>query len=173
MKMILAVTLLLCLHSVQAEWWSAPRSRCDECAEWYAEEKKDTAWLDEVNKLIPCPCSVELKWYGIVKPSGWKTDWACVKSGWPRCGYYHPGAYGCLRSDEESPSGARQQCCYDNDGSLLPPNHEGAGTPDKSGSFWDHQKLDVNPFKWCCKECDEIGSCQRYKEVRKGDNSHC
>lgn len=103
----------------------------------------------------------------------WYPDLACMTLYLPLCLKFHPGAFGCLRSSSNTASGARQQCCYNDHGDLLAPGHPGAGTPDKSATYSEHQRDDVKPFKWCCEQCEEANSCQRYTEVRGGDNSHC
>ena len=69
---------------------------------------------------------------------------------------------------------ARQQCCYDSDGKVLPAGHPGAGTPDKATDFKKHQELDVDPYNWCCEACHLPEYCNWYiNDVRKGDTSHC
>jgi hypothetical protein len=96
--------------------------------------------------------------------------------GLPLCSYYHRGADGCLRSARTGIAGAGQQCCYTSDGRLLGPDEPGAGTPDRASAITDnarHWKLDVEPFKWCCKDCKMSDYCNYYMELRNGSNSHC
>ena len=72
---------------------------------------------------------------------------------------------------------ARQQCCYDNNGNMLRPPHAGAGTPDRDDGLIDHTAADVDPYEWCCQDCEEPEAyCPKYngpQGVRSGDASHC
>ncbi|XP_057311255.1 uncharacterized protein LOC130649072 [Hydractinia symbiolongicarpus] len=159
---------------------TAANCACEKCQKWAEREKRDNAWLLDLNKNFKCPCKVrknpwyKLGWEAIDNPSNkdWEIDGACIGSGLPGCWYFHPGADGCLRSSATSQYGARQQCCYDKRGTLLRPGHPGAGTPDKSVE--NHKEDDVEPYAWCCKDCDKKDSCDRYiKQARAGDASHC
>ncbi len=131
-------------------------------------------WRIKLNKDIPCPCKVEIHGRTLTPiakkgTADWQADLACRARFLPFCWHYHPGAFGCLRSKETTAGGARQQCCYSRLGILLPPGHQGAGTPDKSVT--QHYMVDVMPWRWCCLLCP--WKCRLYKEKRAGDNSHC
>ncbi len=150
---------------------------CGKCQTWYdSPEEADDSWRTTLNSQIPCPCNVNIGLWSLTPtdPSAaddWKIDWACVAWGLPLCWRFHPGAHGCLRSKASTTDGAGQQCCYDASGVLLPPEHPGAGSPDKAVRFREHQDVDVKPAMWCCEGCPSM--CDRYKEKRRGDNSHC
>ena len=172
------------------EMFTEKECPCTKCTEWYKAEKSgDMAWLSHLNENFKCPCRVNqthsiVKWLEhleeIDNPSNrtWVRDIACTANGQPSCSYYHPGANGCLRSlGIDKPSGAGQQCCYNKKGNILKAGSKGAGTPDRGHSLWhpfDHDKYDVKPFVWCCKDCKEEKKCNYYvNELRKGDTSHC
>jgi hypothetical protein len=91
----------------------------------------------------------------------------------PLCREFHPEADGCIRSTKSTATGAGNHCCYTSAGRLIGPIEAGAGMPDRATSFFKHQELDVNPFNWCCRQCSKPEYCQYYKNLRKGDNSHC
>jgi hypothetical protein len=151
---------------------------CEKCLDWYnSPGERDRTWLDTVNREIPCPCNTTPGFWSLTPidqpANAWKADLACMRYGMPSCRKYHPGADGCLRSVMTTATGARQQCCYSSTGTLLGPDHSGAGTPDKSTGLFEHPKLDVEPYKWCCLDCDVTSYCNYYKELRKGSNAHC
>ena len=144
---------------------------CKKCLDWYNKEIKDTRWLKSLNDEFKCPCHVESGTFRLKAANScagkWRMDWACIKGSKPFCSTFHLGAYGCIRSEETSASGAGQQCCYDNQLKLIPSGNPGAGTPDKSIS--NHDEEDVNPYYWCCKWCHKKEYCDYYiKGVRKG-----
>ena len=61
---------------------------------------------------------------------------------------FHPGADSSFRSDDVTsvPGTAhRQQCTYTRSGMLISTG-AGAGTPDAWGTFFNHQRIDVQPF---------------------------
>ena len=151
---------------------------CKKCGKWYNDEKADLNWLRDLNSNFKCPCKVEgfFNLSPVDNPSNqvWKADWACKSGGLPLCWKFHKGAYGCIRSAKTSRFGARQQCCYDSSRNLIRPGKPGAGTPDRSGAYFQHQKLDVDPYNWCCKDCKSQKYCNYYiNKLRKGDASHC
>ena len=151
---------------------------CQKCEEWYNAEKGDLSWLHDLNTNFKCPCRVQgtINLSPVDNPSNqlWETDWACKSGGLPLCWKFHKGAYGCIRSQQTSRFGARQQCCYDSSRNLIRPGLPGAGTPDRSGSYSQHQNLDVDPYYWCCKDCPSQKHCNYYiDKLRKGDASHC
>ena len=158
-------------------------SSCQKCEKWHTEERRNMSWLGDLNSNFKCPCKVVKKswlggFYGSLNPVDnpsnkiWKADLSCMINGRPWCAYYHHGADGCLRSKELSKFGARQQCCYDTNGNIIKPGLLGAGTPDRSGSFFGHLSADVWPFDWCCKECKQL--CHYYiDDVRRGNIDHC
>ena len=76
--------------------------------------------------------------------------------------------------------GSQQRCCYDQSLNWIPSGVRGAGTPDKVDSldYYElHNKIDVEPFKWCCRDCpfedpSKKNYCDFYiKEVRKGPDA--
>lgn len=152
---------------------------CKKCLDWYNQEMKDTRWLRDLNEQFRCPCNVMLKRFGLKASNSCTEDWsidkACMKNTLPFCDTYHPGAYGCIRSEQESATGARQQCCYDAQLRLIPSGDAGAGTPDKFADYFPHQESDVLPWKWCCEQCDKKEYCDFYiKGPRKGgDPNKC
>ena len=146
---------------------------CKKCLDWYNQEMKDTTWLKTLNDKIKCPCNVENGYFGLKTINScagkWSADSACLKWSMPFCWLFHPGAHGCIRSKQKTTSGARQQCCYDSNLKLIPSGNPGAGTPDKAVEYSKHQSDDVEPYKWCCKECEKKEYCDYYiKGPRKG-----
>ena len=153
-------------------------------------------WLEEVNQVYPCPCSISLSQQGqdwLDSTNDWSEDHACPLFGsWfskltfdllNGCENFHPGAVGCIRS-AKTEQGAGQQCCYGVDGVLIDPDTaegRGAGTPDKvwaggfiAGLFDGHWPQDVDPYNWCCKECKDDSRCKKYYQgARKLDVAHC
>jgi AMOP domain len=139
---------------------------CAKCEKWYKEEIKDVSWI---SALPRCPCSVVK---GLVpctvRPTGsdeatgtidgvnWDTDKALTTCSPPSD--FHPGAEVCIRAD--GPNGTGQQCCYGPNLRILDHGTPGAGTPDRSSSFVEHQKVDVKTFEWCCENCKKL--CSRY-----------
>ena len=151
---------------------------CKKCEKWYNAEKEDLNWLHDLNTNFKCPCKVEgaINLSPVDNPSNqlWESDWACKAGKLPLCKKFHNGAYGCIRSKKTSHFDARQQCCYYRSGNLIRPGLRGAGTPDRSVAYSQHQKLDVEPYNWCCRNCESQKYCNYYiNEVRKGDASHC
>ena len=165
--------------TLQASYFKATLANvCEKCENWYNNEIDDLEWLHDLNNNFQCPCRAQgtETLTPVDNPSNqqWVADKACKSKGKPLCNKYHKGAYGCIRSQGTSSYGARQQCCYDNSRNLIRPGLPGAGTPDRSGKFWDHQRLDVKPYKWCCIKCNIRKYCNYYiNGVRKGDASHC
>lgn len=150
------------------------RCSCDECKVWYEKDKQDLKWLADVNKQIPCPCKVKKTIFGLdVLNSSpgiqWSTDIMCGVMPF-LCKFFHPGAYGCIRSKTTTTSNARQQCCYDNNLNWIRSgSSKAAGTPDKSASFLKHRQFDVEPYKLCCKKCNKKEYCDLYiNYARKG-----
>ena len=180
---------------------SSSSNDCQKCRNWYNKEKaaiertglKKAAWLSDLNNNFKCPCQVPIFRFSIggyftvearlEAPYNWTIDPACSgaynfpeerKSLFRACNKYHPGAFGCIKSERVSEFGARQQCCYDFFGDLIRPGLPGAGTPDRSGNFSKHRDLDLNPYKWCCQNCKSRKHCNYYiNDLRKGDWSHC
>ena len=187
-----------------------PCDPCAVCDQWYTDEMKELAdaqgenWLEEVNRLFPCPCNIPIRGQNPHQPTnydtfeipdGWSTDPSCplvssissVIVGLIQgdgCAMFHPGAKGCIRSDGETPMGAGQQCCYDNEGQIIDPDgHDGAaaGTPDRdwaggfTGLFGNHEVFDKYPYNWCCQQCvDDSSRCKKYYQgPRKIDIQHC
>jgi len=158
---------------------------CTKCLSWYNREKKDTRWLKRLNEQFKCPCRARLinndaEMKEIDNPSNvaWIPDSACTNPSSSDCTTFHPGAAGCLRSEDHTDDDAGQQCCYDKDGKLLPAGSRGAGTPDRQYGNWknwyDHFMADVKPFGDCCTFCEFDSYCDFYVDgVRKGDDSHC
>ena len=157
---------------------------CEKCKTWHDSEQNDRAWLDKLNKQFLCPCKVDIgnSWLGLkpinnnssVPQADWVMDLSCLQYGLPMCSKFHPGAYGCIRSAKITEEGARQQCCYDESGNILQAGLPGAGTPDKASSFFAHQKLDVDPYNWCCRECEIKEYCRYYiGDMRLGNTQHC
>ena len=143
---------------------------CEECAEWYEEDRQNTDWLDRLNRAFPCPCTAVT---ATQQSASWVADSACYTNGLPLCWKFHPGADHCIRSARSTVDGARQQCCYNEAGNLLRPGHPGAGTPDRAASYSEHQRLDVKPYEKCCNECEVEGHCDFYMELRMGNADHC
>lgn len=151
---------------------------CKKCEDWYNGEKADLNWLRDLNTNFKCPCRAQGTIYlSPVDNSSnqlWEADLACMAGGLPLCWKFHKGAYGCIRSKQASSFGARQQCCYDSSRVLVKPGLPGAGTPDRSAEYSQHQDLDVAPYNWCCKDCKSQKHCSYYiNDLRKGDDSHC
>lgn len=152
---------------------------CNLCRTWYQDERRDLTWLTKVNQEIKCPCTARSTGRGGYTPTDpklvndWEPDYVCTSYGRPYCSIYHPGASGCMKSITTTSTGARQQCCYNSQGGLLPPTHPGAGTPDRASGRYDHQSVDLQPYKWCCHGCGQAQYCNYYKEVRKGSSAHC
>ncbi len=68
-----------------------------------------------------------------------------------------------------SPSGYGQQCCYDNDGSLVVGNP--GGSVDKVSpvlNMFAHIQEDIIPYTFCCQ--GEFSNCNLYYERRPSDN---
>lgn len=159
-------------------WWPGKPDPCVECKAWYDKDRRDTAWLAQLNREIPCPCWSNRGWFSHEAKDQqlkihWYPDGACLKAGLPLCWKYHPGADGCLRSKKTTSTGARQQCCYSAGGKLIGPYEPGAGTPDRAGEYSKHQEVDVKPYNWCCDQCKKTNYCNYYKQLRRGSNSHC
>jgi len=147
---------------------------CDRCEEWYDEN--DKGWIAD---LPLCPCSIKNGALRCtVRPSNsnlftgkcngynWDTDKAanpCIDLG------YHPGAWACIRTEGPNAPGTRtptgQQCCYDEDGNIIPHGDEGAGTPDYN--YPGHSRADVEPYGWCCSDCDRL--CHLYIGTKAGE----
>jgi len=159
---------------------------CKKCEIWAKEEQmRGLQWIDD---LPQCPCRVrkdtmsstavsinELSFGGGVTRSStsiepdsktdvvWDNDLNCNPN--TDCSAYHPGAYGCLRAPAfRGPHG--QQCCYASGGEYIPAGTKAAGTPDYQQGVWnnvyDHYKADVEPFQWCCDECEVNSMCDLY-----------
>ena len=134
---------------------------CQKCEEWAIPEIADRDWID----AIPvCPCRVTFSGFYVtvtpstdVNPDDWETDLACRPNiGIGLCRYFHRGASGCIRAPART-GRAGQQCCYDAEGDLITAG-SGAGTPDRvSGAVdtGDHDTADVEPYKDCCKRCED------------------
>ena len=167
--------------TVTQYFYPSPDCPCKKCAKWYQEEKKDTKWLEDLNRDYPCPCRA-VKTEGGLKSANenstiaWYPDGACTKDGKGGsydCEDFHPGASGCIRFDTKYLLlGAKQQCCYDFDLKWIPSgSSKGAGTPDISSGL-NHYLNDVKPYEWCCNQCDKKDHCDYYlKEVRKGPDT--
>eukprot|EP00977_Amphora_coffeiformis_P006893 scaffold1508_cov178-Amphora_coffeaeformis.AAC.1 len=142
---------------------------CQKCEEWAIPEIANRAWIETIPQ---CPCRVTFSGiYIIVAPSAnvnpavWETDQACRPNiGIGLCSYFHNGASGCIRARGRT-GRAGQQCCYNAAGNLITAG-SGAGTPDRvSGavSVGDHGTADVEPFKDCCKRCEDTAEyCPYY-----------
>ncbi|XP_066928274.1 uncharacterized protein [Clytia hemisphaerica] len=163
---------------------------CKKCEVWYKEEAKNTAWLEKLNREIPCPCYAKDTGYELTSANKnptaeWKVDSACAREGkstemwrsWLNCENGHTGAYGCMQS-KTSNGDPSQQCCYERIGEQFKWIRSGrpaAGTPDKSSSFFDHMEKDKDPYDWCCKNCkseEQPKFCNFYiKGVRKGPDT--
>eukprot|EP00092_Neocalanus_flemingeri_P050673 GFUD01058659.1.p1 GENE.GFUD01058659.1~~GFUD01058659.1.p1 ORF type:complete len:335 (+),score=69.30 GFUD01058659.1:26-1006(+) len=181
---------------------------CDVCDQWYKDDMKELAdekakgkenWLEEENRMFPCPCTISLKHKKIQIPKNWTTDPSCplVKSASSTivelfngdgCKKFHPGALGCIRSEGKTAKGAGQQCCYDSALNLIGPDGAtgaGAGTPDRAwsagitGLLGNHKELDMYTYSWCCTQCKkdkkvDPARCKKYYQgVRKLDVKHC
>lgn len=151
---------------------------CKKCEDWYQGEKSNLTWLRDLNTNFKCPCRTQgtFRLSPVDNPSSqqWEADLACLASGLPLCWKFHKGAYGCIRSQQASRFGARQQCCYDSSRALIRPGLPGAGTPDRSAEYSQHKSLDVDPYDWCCKDCKSQKHCNYYiNDLRKGDAAHC
>lgn len=89
---------------------------CAKCQGWYGDEMQDTAWLDNVNNQIKCPCTVRFVGHEMLHDDAtgeWQVDLSCSPTwqSWAMtnvvpeylygggCARFHPGAYGCMRSE--------------------------------------------------------------------------
>ena len=168
-----------CFKKRLFDLWSLSSSEtcpCKKCLDWYNQEMKDTRWLNYLNDKFKCPCYVENDIYSLKAVNScsgnWEPDNACRKYSMPMCFLFHPGAHGCIRSKQKTACGAQQQCCYDSQLKLIPSGDPGAGTPDKAADYSKHQDEDVEPYHWCCKQCEKKEYCDYYiKGPRKGGNS--
>lgn len=132
---------------------------------WYANEKKDSGWLNNIpacpDKIKVCATTGEPEdcdngdWYGLSEASQ----------------TFHPGAKWCMRSSDDF-GGSGQQCCYDSNGDLVK-NGLGAGTPDRRhpNIFWNglaHYNHDVATFNraWDLDGGNFGPNLRKYLEVR-------
>lgn len=153
---------------------------CLQCERWYQIEKdRSRQWIEE---LPICPCRVRvvgptIPFFGRTSLSvdnsqyTWTEDFSCNPESANDCARYHPGAYGCIRSEstnEDSYSG--QQCCYNSTGRVIS-RGVGAGSPDlvagTASNFLNpfapsHDDLDVDPWENCCMKCSESEVCALY-----------
>ena len=86
---------------------------CAKCKIWYQEEMEDPDWLVQVNSVHRCPCTMRFVGDEMLAPGEWTVDKSCspTKSSWVLsrlpdavggggCDRFHPGAYGCMRSEQ-------------------------------------------------------------------------
>lgn len=162
----------------------------DCCERWmeYEEEMLDLTWAKDMEKEIPCPCSVEeiLSINRAAVASKSKELWTAEHSTLREYSYffklerYHPGAVKCYRSPYKNQHG--QQCCYDSD-MILITNGPGGGTADKGLATLDifsifysaitsplfsspHKRFDVHPFL----DCGGSSGWRAYKKYRPISN---
>ncbi|XP_050416885.1 protein mesh [Patella vulgata] len=142
------------------------------CQKWYEKDKLNMAWQEE---LLACPCNLN---QAITDFGRWQPDVGCNMHTGSAC-HYHIGAIHCVRSVNPTASGAGNQCCYNEDGSLkyAADSYQGS-TPDRahdwgappfnkpgyvpSLSHWIH---DVISFYHCCLWV-EYQQCDLYMEQR-------
>ena len=162
----------------------------DCCERWmeYEEKKQNLSWVKDMEKEIPCPCSVKevlsINRAAAASESGivWTAEHSKLReySYFFKLERYHPGAIQCYRSPYKNKHG--QQCCYDSDLALIT-NGPGGGTADKGLAALDvfsflysaimspifsapHKQLDVYPFL----DCGGSSGWRAYKKYRPISN---
>ena len=162
----------------------------DCCERWmeYEEKKQNLSWVKDMEKEIPCPCSVKevlsINRAAAASESGivWTAEHSKLReySYFFKLERYHPGAIKCYRSPYKNQHG--QQCCYDSDMALIT-NGPGGGTADKGLAALDmfgllysaimspiftapHNQLDVYPFL----DCGGSSGWRAYKKYRPISN---
>ena len=122
----------------------------DCCERWmeYEEKKQNLSWVKDMEKEIPCPCSVKevlsINRAAAASESGivWTAEHSKLReySYFFKLERYHPGAIKCYRSPYKNQHG--QQCCYDSDMALIT-NGPGGGTADKGLAALDMFGLSI------------------------------
>jgi RHS repeat-associated protein len=119
--------------------------------EWLRLERQDKSWLDQIPK---CPCNLD-----DASPTDWSPRGQASQS-------YHPGGTWEIRSRQQTPSGAGNQCIYDAGGKLLT-SIPTAGSADRHApSPWNfylsHVRHDVSTFS----AAKRLGRIPEYYSVR-------
>jgi hypothetical protein len=190
---LVAVPFLYFLCATEKSASSQQQKLIDCCERWlnYEEEILNLTWAKDMERELPCPCSVDevmainkKNFVGGKNVQKWTAEHSILReySFFFKLARYHPGAVKCYRSPYKNIHG--QQCCYDKHDFLIT-DGPGGGTADKGLATLDfvnliysvivspiytqqHKRLDVYPFL----DCGGSSGWEIYKKYRPISNGN-